>query len=92
MRANPANAQELFEQHVADFNNGVTRGDFGPMVDRFDPEGEGVFAGAPIGPFRGHDAIRAAYRDQPPDDTITVLSSHIDGDTEAWPHRCVTPG
>jgi steroid Delta-isomerase len=81
MRANPANAQELFEQHVADFNSGVTHGDFGPMVDRFDPDGEVVFAGAPFGPFRGHDAIRAAYRDQPPDDTITVLSSHTDGDT-----------
>jgi len=38
MRANPANAQELFEHHVADFNSGVTRGDFGPMVDRFDPD------------------------------------------------------
>jgi hypothetical protein len=35
MRARPANAQELFEQHVADFNSGVNRGDFGPIVDRF---------------------------------------------------------
>lgn len=63
--ADPASAQELFEQHVADFNSGVTSGDFGPMVDRFDPDGEVVFAGAPFGPFRGQDAIRAAYRDQP---------------------------
>jgi len=81
MGADPASAQELFEQHVADFNSGVTCGDFGPMVDRFDPDGEVVFAGAPFGPFRGHGAIRAAYRNQPPDDTITVLSSHADGDT-----------
>jgi hypothetical protein len=80
-RIDPAHVQELFDQHVADFNSGVTSGDFGPMVDRFDADGEMVFAGAPLGPLRGKDAIRAAYRDQPPDDTITVVSSQVDGDT-----------
>jgi hypothetical protein len=71
----------LFEQHVADFNRGVTGGDFTPMVSRFDPDGEVVFTGAPFGPIRGQDAIHAAYRDQPPDDTITVISTQADGDT-----------
>ena len=79
--AYPAGALELFEHHVADFNRGVTDGDFGPMVNRFDPDGEVVFVGSPVGPLRGQDAIRAVYHDQPPDDTITVISSQADGDT-----------
>lgn len=76
-----ADAAGLLERHVADFNTGVTSGDFGPMVDRFEPDAEVVFAGAPFGPFRGRDAIRAVYRDQPPDDTITVVSSAANGNS-----------
>ncbi len=31
------------------------------------------FENVPVGPFVGLDAIRAAYRDQPPDDQIQLL-------------------
>lgn len=42
------------------------------------------FRGVPVGPFAGKDAIRAAYRDQPPDDELRVLESRErDGIVEA---------
>ena len=34
-----------------------------------------TFEGVPVGPFVGRDAIDAAYREQPPDDEIEILSS-----------------
>ena len=38
------------------------------------------FVGIPVGPFRGRDAIAAAYRAQPPDDEFVLL----DGRRYAW--------
>ena len=34
-----------------------------------------AFEGVPVGPFRGRDAIAAAYREQPPDDEVRVLGA-----------------
>lgn len=32
-----------------------------------------MFTGIPVGPFRGRDAIRRAYTEQPPDDEVVLL-------------------
>jgi steroid Delta-isomerase len=63
----------LLDDHVRRFNEGVRSGDFGPMVAAFADDGELHFEGVAVGPFIGHEAIAAAYRDQPPDDEIEIL-------------------
>jgi cysteine desulfurase/selenocysteine lyase len=65
---------KLFAEHVERFNNGARTGDFGPMVRYFSEDARLEFVGLPVGPFVGRDAIDAAYREQPPDDEIGVLS------------------
>ena len=82
----------LLADHVERFNAGVRSGDFGPMVDRFTADAELVFEGIPVGPFRGREAIAAAYRMQPPDDEIELLDVEQDGDgrvvaSYAWHRR-----
>jgi len=82
----------LLTDHVAWFNAGVRSGDFGPMVDGFTDDGELIFEGIPVGPFRGHEAIAAAYRTQPPDDEIELLDVAQDSEGRvvaayAWGRR-----
>lgn len=71
----------MLDEHVDRFNHGVRTGDFGSMVAAFAEDAELVFEGIPVGPFVGTDAIREAYRMQPPDDEIVLLDA--DG-TYAW--------
>jgi RimJ/RimL family protein N-acetyltransferase len=73
--AEPTTGLELLHDHVARFNAGVRTGDFGPMLELFADDAELVFEGVPAGPFRGRDAIAAAYRDQPPDDEVRMLDA-----------------
>ena len=70
---------ELVARHVAAFNHGVATGDWSAFVDGFAADGEVVFVGAPVGPFAGRDAIRAAYEEQPPDDELRVLDRAVVG-------------
>ena len=42
------------------------------MLDGFTEDAE-LLEGIPVGPFRGREAIAAAYRAQPPDDEIELL-------------------
>ena len=65
--------RELMESHVARFNEGVRTGDWEPMLGRFAVAAELRFENAPAGPFTGLEAIRGAYREQPPDDEIRLL-------------------
>ena len=86
----------LLTDHVARFNAGVRNGDFGPMVDGFTEDAELVFEGIPVGPFRGREAIAAAYRMQPPDDEIELLHAERDGEgrvvaSYAWRQRPGVP-
>jgi len=71
----PMTGLELLHDHVARFNEGVRTGDYGPMFERFAHDAELVFEGVPVGPFRGRDAIAAAYREQPPGDEVRVLAA-----------------
>jgi drug/metabolite transporter (DMT)-like permease len=64
--------RELLDEHVARFNAGVRTGEWAPMLELFTDDAELVFEDVPVGPFAGRDAIAAAYREQPPDDTIEV--------------------
>ena len=62
-------------QHVARFNLGVRSGDFSAMTAALTPDAVMVFAGPPVGPFHGRDAIAAAYVENPPDDEIVLLAA-----------------
>ena len=64
---------DLLQAHVRAFNDGVRTGDWEPMLGRFADDAELRFENAPAGPFIGLEAIRAAYREQPPDDQIQLL-------------------
>ena len=72
-------ALDLLQKHVADHNAGVRSGDFGPMLERLADDAELVFEGVPVGPFRGVDAIAAAYRERPPDDVIRTFDERVEG-------------
>ena len=60
-------------------NAGVRSGDFGPMLGSFAEDAELVFEGVPVGPYRGLDAIAAAYRERPPDDEILIAEERVEG-------------
>ena len=68
------------ERHVRAFNNGVRTGDWEPMLASFADDAELRFENVPAGPFHGIEAIRAAYREQPPDDEIALLGVMDDGE------------
>jgi hypothetical protein len=87
----PSPTAQLLHAHVEDFNAGVRTGDFGLMLTRFRDDAQLVFVGVAAGPFGGRDAIAAAYRDQPPDDEILLLSTNEYADVVvgryAWSRR-----
>jgi steroid Delta-isomerase len=64
----------MLRDHVERFNRGVRTGDWAPMLAQFADDAELVFEGVPVGPFRGKEAIAAAYRERPPDDEIELLA------------------
>jgi SnoaL-like protein len=86
---------EELDRHVERFNEGVRTGNFDPMLERFADDAELDFEGVRAGPFLGLDAIRMAYREQPPDDRIVVLDAHGDEDDEvatySWVARPEVP-
>jgi hypothetical protein len=74
---------DLLEQHVRGFNHGVRSGDWDPMLAHFADDAELRFENAPAGPFHGLEAIRTAYREQPPDDEIVLLGVQADSEHTA---------
>jgi hypothetical protein len=67
-------------QHVARFDRAVETGEWATFAAGFGVDATMRFTGVPIGPFRGRSAIEAAYRTQPPTDTMTVRGiAEIDG-------------
>jgi hypothetical protein len=64
---------DLMNAHARAFNDGVRTGEWDAMLARFADDAEVQFENVPAGPFVGIEAIRAAYRDQPPDDQIQLL-------------------
>ena len=76
------------ERHVRTFNHGVRTGDWEPMLKHFAQDAELQFENVPAGPFGGLDAIRTAYREQPPDDEIVLLDG---GPRYAWAREPARP-
>jgi len=61
--------------HVEAFNHAVTTGDWDTFATRFADDAVMSFPGLPIGPYAGRAAIAEAYRDKPPTEPMTILSS-----------------
>jgi hypothetical protein len=78
-------ASERAARHVEAFNASVRSGDWADFAGRFAPDATMRFAGVPVGPFTGREAIAAAYTAQPPTDTLTVTRGVSSGDVdELW--------
>jgi ketosteroid isomerase-like protein len=70
--------EDLLQAHVEAFNQGARTGDFEPMLRMYHPDA--IFEITPPGMTSiGIEAIRRAYAEQPPDDTMTIRSREIDG-------------
>lgn len=61
--------------HVEAFNQAVATGDWDTFATRFAEDAVMSFPGLPIGPYAGRAAIAQAYRDNPPTEPMTILSS-----------------
>ena len=76
---------ERAARHVAAFNDGVRSGNWAEFAARFTPDATMRFAGIPVAPFTGREAIAAGYAAQPPTDTLTVTRAACSGDhDELW--------
>lgn len=79
--------------HIAAFNRAVRSGEWEPFVDLFADDATLVFVGPAAGPYQGRPAIAAAYRDRPPDDTMTRTGEPtVEGDELVVPYRWDTGG
>jgi len=71
---------QLLNQHVDRFNRAVRTGEWDEMTSHFADDAELRFEGVAAGPFEGRDAIKAAYKEMPPDDEVRILDSDQVGD------------
>jgi steroid delta-isomerase len=77
---NPLDVRAYVDAYVGRFNAAVRSGDYGPFVATLDGGAVLRFTNVPVGPFEGRPAILAAYREQPPTDTMSVVS--VEGDAK----------
>jgi RimJ/RimL family protein N-acetyltransferase len=68
-------AVDVLHEYVARHNQGVRTGDWELLGECFTDDAVLAFEGVPVGPFKGREAILAAYRERPPDDEVRVLSA-----------------
>lgn len=68
--------------HVERFNAAVVTGDWSALVASLHPDAVMTFVGPPVGPFVGRAAIAAAYAENPPTDTMSIVRVSTAGDTE----------
>jgi steroid delta-isomerase len=66
---------DFLYEYIARHNQGVRGGDWEALAECFADDAVLAFEGAPVGPFAGRDAIATAYREQPPDDEVRILSA-----------------
>jgi steroid Delta-isomerase len=67
------------QQYAARFNEAVRSGDWTAFAAGFAFGAWMEFVNVPTGPFVGRAAIAAAYRANPPDDTVEVRAISSDG-------------
>jgi ketosteroid isomerase-like protein len=68
------------DRYIEVHNAAVRSGDWASFAEWFADDAEVRFEGAPVGPFRGRDEIRAAYEAQPPDDEVEVRNVREEGE------------
>jgi steroid Delta-isomerase len=68
--------------HFRLFNDAVRRKDWTEFLGTFAPDAVMRFENVPAGPYEGLDAIRAAYHERPPDDTMHYVSGDRDADED----------
>ena len=90
--AAPGSGAVLLGRYIARLNHGLRSGDFTSMLAELTDDAQLVFQGIPVGPFRGREAIGAAYRLQPPDGELELLGVDEDGHggasgSYAWSER-----
>lgn len=73
---------DVFFRHVERFNAGVVSGRFDAMLEQFADDAVMVLAGGPDLRYGSRAEIAAAYRGNPPDDRIVVLTEprQVDGE------------
>ncbi|TCC48614.1 nuclear transport factor 2 family protein [Kribbella capetownensis] len=71
-------------EHVDAFNHAVTSGDWDTFAQRFAADAGMSFVGVPAGPFEGRPAIAAAYRENPPTETMTLEGADDDNVKFRW--------
>jgi hypothetical protein len=67
------------DRYIATHNAAVRSGDWSAFSEWFTEDAEVRFEGAPVGPLRGKEAIRAAYESRPPDEEVEVRNVRTDG-------------
>jgi RimJ/RimL family protein N-acetyltransferase len=70
----------MLHAYIGVHNECVRTGDWSPLAEWFTEDAELAFDGVPVGPFRGRDAIAAAYVAQPPDDQVITFRVDDSGD------------
>ena len=73
---------ERVSRHLASFNRAVETDSYQELAERFAPEAVMSFAGVPVGPYQGREAILAGYEEAPPDDTMEATSVSSVGSTD----------
>ncbi|TML43949.1 MAG: nuclear transport factor 2 family protein [Actinobacteria bacterium] len=69
-----------FDEYIEAHNAAVRSGDWEAFSRWFTDGAEVRFEGAPVGPFRSRDEIRAAYESRPPDEEVEVRNVRSKGD------------
>ena len=70
--------------HVEAFNLAVTAGDWATFTTRFAEDATMPFVGVPAGPYEGRLAITQGYRDNPPTEIMTLLTTNSDEARFRW--------
>lgn len=71
--------KETLQRYLDVHNAAIDTGDFGTLVQLFEPDGELIFVGIDFGPFEGHEAIAKAFRERPPVRKLSLNSVTADG-------------
>ncbi|MGH3358127.1 MAG: hypothetical protein ACRDO7_04955 [Nocardioidaceae bacterium] len=76
------------EMHVELFNGCVVGDDWSTFARAFAEDARMTFSGAPAGHYKGRAEIEAAYRSDPPVDTLRVVEVRTEDDVDvvdvAW--------
>jgi RimJ/RimL family protein N-acetyltransferase len=69
----------LLHDYVMVHNECLRTGDWEPLAEWFAEDAVLAFAGVPVGPFTGREAIAAAYDAQPADDEVVIFGTDENG-------------